>query len=84
MGTIFDREPAAIAAAVRAVILLGVSFGLRWTPEQIAAVMLALEAVLAVLVRKASTPTASPSLPLGTLVSTPGGVAGVVSPTASR
>lgn len=52
----FGREPVAIAAAVRAVILCAVAFGLKWTPEQIAAVMLATEAVLAVVTRQSVTP----------------------------
>lgn len=54
---IWGREPVAIAAAIRAVILVGVAFGLRWSPEQIAAVMLAVEAILAVIVRGKVSPT---------------------------
>jgi len=49
---LFGREPVAIAAAIRAVILLAIAFGLRWTPEQIAAIMLAVEAILTVVVRR--------------------------------
>lgn len=67
-GSILGREPAVIAGAVRAIILLGVAFGLRWTPEQIAALMLAVEAVLTLLVRQNSTPTANPQLREGTTV----------------
>lgn len=55
----WGREPVAIAAAIRALILCGVAFGLAWTPEQIAATMLAAEAVLAVLTRQSVTPTAT-------------------------
>lgn len=51
-----NREPVAIAAAVRAVILAATAFGLEWTAEQIASVMLAVEAVLALLVRQRVTP----------------------------
>lgn len=47
----WNAEPVAIAAAIRAVILCAVAFGLRWTPEQIAAVMLAVEAVMALVTR---------------------------------
>jgi hypothetical protein len=36
---------------------LATAFGLKWTPEQIAAVMLATEAVLALLVRRSVTPS---------------------------
>lgn len=50
------KEPVAIAAAVRSVVLLAVAFGLKWTPEQIAAIMVALEAVLALFVRSQVTP----------------------------
>lgn len=58
---ILGREPVAIAAAFRALILLAVSLGLHFTPEQIAVTMLAIEAVLALLVRAVVTP-----VPLGT------------------
>ena len=67
-GSILGREPAVIAGAVRAIILLGVAFGLQWTAEQIAALMLAVEAVLTLLVRQNSTPTANPQLREGTTV----------------
>lgn len=53
-------EPVVIGAAIRAVILCGVAFGLKWTPEQIAAVMLVTETVLAVFVRQSVTPIAKP------------------------
>ena len=49
---IFNREPVAVAAAVRAVILAVVAFGVKLTAEQIAATMVAVEAVLAVAVRR--------------------------------
>lgn len=51
-------EPVAVAAAIRAVILCAVAFGLGWSVEQIAAVMLAVEAVLAVVVRGKVSPAA--------------------------
>lgn len=51
-----NTEPVALAAAVRAIILAFVAFGLEWTPEQVAALMLAVEAVLAVFVRSKVTP----------------------------
>lgn len=74
----FGREPALIAGAVRAIILAAVAFGLRWTPEQIGALMLAVEAVLTLLVRQNVTPTAAPVLPTGTQVTTPTGADAVV------
>lgn len=52
----FGREPVAIAAAIRAVILLIVAFGVQWSAEQIAAIMLAVEAILAVITRQSVTP----------------------------
>ena len=44
-------EPVAVAAAIRAVILAAVAFGLEWTGEQVAAVMLAVETVLVLVLR---------------------------------
>jgi hypothetical protein len=44
-------EPVAIAAAIRACILAATAFGLAWTPEQIASLMLAVETVLALVLR---------------------------------
>lgn len=52
-------EPVAIGAAIRAVILAGVAFGLDWTPEQIAAVMFAVEAVLVIFTRGSVTTPAT-------------------------
>lgn len=54
----FGREPVLWATAIRTVILLGVAFGLKWSPEQIAATMLAVEAVLALIVRPIVVPVA--------------------------
>lgn len=56
-----NREPVAIAAAVRGVVLAGVAFGLGWTAEQVAALMFAVEALLALVVRQQVTPTATES-----------------------
>lgn len=53
---ILNREPALIAAAVRACLLAATAFGLEWTAEQVAALLLAVEAVLAVFVRQSVTP----------------------------
>ena len=55
----FGREPVLIAGAIRAVILVGTAFGLDWTAEQIAAVMLAVEAVLAAVTRQTVTSPAT-------------------------
>lgn len=61
----FGKEPVAIAGALRAIILCAVAFGLKWTPEQIGATMLAVEAVLTLITRKTVTPVAT--LPPGTI-----------------
>ena len=52
----WDKEPVRIAAAIRAIILAAVAFGLEWTPEQIASIMLAVECVLVLVVRDKVTP----------------------------
>jgi hypothetical protein len=46
-----NRNPVLLAGAVRTIILCAVSFGLQWTPEQIASTMLAVEAVLGLFVK---------------------------------
>lgn len=58
------REPTLIAGAVRALILAAVAFGLQLSPEQIGAVMLAVEAVLTLVNRALVTPNAAPRLEL--------------------
>lgn len=55
----WGREPVAIAAAIRAVILAAVLFGLDMTQEQIAGTMLAVEAILALITRQAVTSPAT-------------------------
>lgn len=47
----FRTEPVAVAAAIRALLLVGIAFGLDWTEQQMAAVMLAVELVLALVLR---------------------------------
>ena len=50
------NEPVLIGAAIRAVILAAVTFGLTVTAEQIAALMVAVEAVMALITRAIVTP----------------------------
>ena len=50
-------EPVAIAAAVRAVLVMLGAYGLGLTAEQIAATVVAVEAVLAVIVRSQVSPS---------------------------
>ena len=74
MGTIFGREPAAIAAFIAIAINLAITFGLKLTVEQVALVNTLVIAGLALIVRQNVTPTAAPQLPAGTAVTvtTPG------------
>jgi hypothetical protein len=53
----FNTEPVAIAAAVRAVLVAAVAFGLEMSGEQIAALVVAIEIVGALFVRSKVTPT---------------------------
>lgn len=58
--TILGREPVALASALRAVLLVAIAFGVAVDEEQLAAIMLAVELVLALLVRSKVTPTIEP------------------------
>ena len=54
----WNLEPVRVAAAVRSILLCLALLGpVRLTPEQIAGVVVAVEAVLAVFVRRRVTPT---------------------------
>jgi hypothetical protein len=53
---VLAREPQLLLSAVRASLLAAVSFGLGWSPEAIGAVMIALEAWLALASRVMSVP----------------------------
>jgi hypothetical protein len=50
------NEPVMIATAIRSILLALTAFGLGWTAEQIAAVMIAVEAVLGLITRAFVTP----------------------------
>ncbi|MGE0590919.1 MAG: hypothetical protein AB7G23_03065 [Vicinamibacterales bacterium] len=50
------QEPVLIAAAIRATLLAIISFGVGLTEAQVAATMLAVEAILAVVTRARVTP----------------------------
>ena len=71
--TIFGREPAAIAAFVGIAINLAITFGLKLTIEQVALVNALVVAALALIVRQSVTPVSAPTLPVGTVVTTPSG-----------
>lgn len=51
------REPALVTSAVRALLYCAILFGLALSAEQMAAVVLAVEAVLALVTRAVVTPT---------------------------
>lgn len=48
----FNWEPALIAAALRSLLLAAALFGASLSPEQIAGIMVAAEAILAIVVRQ--------------------------------
>ena len=73
MGSIFGREPAAIAAFLSIAINLAITFGLNLTVDQVALLNALVVAGLALIVRQSVTPVASPQLPVGTAVATPDG-----------
>jgi hypothetical protein len=50
------NEPTVIAGAIRSIIIAAAAFGLNWSAEQIAALMLAVEAILTVINRALVTP----------------------------
>lgn len=53
---LWGREPAMVLALVQAVIVLGVSFGLRLSPEQTAAILALTAIVLGLVTRQRVTP----------------------------
>jgi hypothetical protein len=72
-GTIFGREPAAIAAFISIAINLAITFGLHLDVDQVALVNALVVAGLALIVRQSVTPVSSPVLPVGQAVTTPTG-----------
>lgn len=70
--TFINAQPTLVATAVRAILLAAIAFGLKWTVEQLGAFMLAVEAILALFNWSKVTPTAAPSLPVGTPVKVEG------------
>jgi len=51
VSNLWGREPAMIVAFVQAVIVLGVSFGLKLTPEQIGAILAVSALILGLVTR---------------------------------
>ena len=63
LANIFNREPVAIAGAVRSILYVLILMGAIMLDEkQLAGIALALEVVLGLFARGAVTPTAAPSL----------------------
>jgi len=58
IGNLWGREPAMVLALVQCVIVLGVSFGLRPTPEQTGAILALTAVVLGLLTRTQVSPAA--------------------------
>lgn len=54
---LFTREPALILGFVQALLALALGFGLDWTAEQMALVLAATAAALALITRSQVTPT---------------------------
>jgi diacylglycerol kinase len=55
--TLWGREPAMVVAAVQAVIVLAVSFGLQLTADQIGAILAVTAILLGLITRTQVTPT---------------------------
>ena len=53
---LLNAEPVAIAAAVRALLVVAIAFGLNFTGEQVAATVVAIELVLGLFVRSKVAP----------------------------
>jgi hypothetical protein len=59
---VLNREPVLIQEVIHAGVALGVAFGLNFTGEQVALIMVFTAAVLGAITRQRVTPIASPNL----------------------
>ncbi len=57
---LFNREPAALLAAVQAIVALAISFGLSLTPEQVGGILAVTAILLGLVTRSQVSPTAPP------------------------
>ena len=72
LTNIFTKEPIVIAGAIRSVLFVLVLLSIVVLDEkQLAGIALAMELVLGLFARSQSTPTAAPTLPVGTPVANP-------------
>jgi len=53
----YNAEPALFYGLVQAILVLGVTFGLRLTPEQTGAILAVTAIIIAILTRQKVTPT---------------------------
>lgn len=73
LGNFLQREPVAIAGALRSILWLAVLLGWVALDEAaLAGIALTAEVVLGLFARNATTPTAAPTLPRGTEVAVEG------------
>ena len=56
IGNLWGREPAMVLALIQTALVLGVSFGLRLTPEQTGAILALTAVVLGLLTRSQVSP----------------------------
>jgi len=56
IGNLWGREPAMVLALIQCVLVLGVSFGLRLSPEQTGAILALTAVVLGLLTRSQVSP----------------------------
>jgi hypothetical protein len=57
MKALFNREPAAVLAAVQSALALMLAFGVRLSTEQVGTIVAVTSAVLGLIVRSQVTPT---------------------------
>lgn len=57
LGNLWGREPAMVLAFVQTVLVLGVTFGLKLTPEQTGAILALTAVVLGLITRTQVSPT---------------------------
>jgi len=58
IGNLWGREPAMVLALIQTALVLGVSFGLRLTPEQTGAILALTAVVLGLITRTQVSPAA--------------------------
>src|SRR5688500_7835633 len=73
LTNVFNKEPVVIAGALRSILWVAVLMGVVFLDEkQLAGIAIGLEVLLGLFTRQQTTPTAAPTLPLGTPVTVSG------------